>query len=353
MDLKSSLGNINVDESLKGIKRIVLSVFPTPLQKGFTHEKGVTIWLKRDDLTGLGLGGNKVRKLEFLLGDALDKGCDTLVTFGALQSNHARLTAAAGAVCGMEVHLVLAVKENSNSTNVGGNIDVARHFGASIHFVEGDVLEAESFARDLCSSLSQKKKNPYFIPVGGSNGLSTLGYTVAMSETVRQIDEKHIKTSGLYVASSTRGTQAGLVAGLALIKSRHIRSGYSRDSIPKVVGVDVSQSTPRTNVVKFARGALDALGRGELEIENEVFFADTGNLEKNFSEYGRLTKSADEASIYAAKNLGIILDRTYCAKAFAALLNDIDRGLFSKGDNVVFLASGGHPSMFSSPGFPS
>src|SRR4051794_11430866 len=191
------------------LSRCKLAHLPTPLEELRTLSGklgGPKILIKRDDQTGLALGGNKVRKLEFLLADALAQGCDTLVTLGAAQSNHCRQTAAAAAACALKCDLILNGKKPDLPQ---GNLFLDELFGATIHWIERPQRAAKS--AELMQQLKEAGRKPYLIPVGGSNGIGALGYVTAMTELMEQLNKRHINR--IVFGSSSGGTQAGMVVG--------------------------------------------------------------------------------------------------------------------------------------------
>ncbi len=212
------------------VDRVRLAMLPTPLEAGPTIGHGASLWVKRDDLTGLGGGGNKARKLEFLCGEALAHGATALVTVGASQSNHCRMTAAAGATLGLPVHLVVSGDEPDHS---GGNLLLSRLFGAHLHFTgthENDWESLESARRSLTDELRAAAVSPYSIPIGGSTPVGALGYAAALVELVDQCTAAGIAPTAIVVTSSSGGTHAGLLAGRARAGGR--RTWWCRPSWP-------------------------------------------------------------------------------------------------------------------------
>ncbi len=201
------------------LPRASLALLPTPLERGPQLAGGQRLWVKRDDLTGLGMGGNKVRKLEFLCGDAIGAGARSLVTVGAAQSNHCRLTAAAGAVLGIEVHLVLS---GDRPERPAGNQLLSALFGAQLHYTgahESHWGELMVAADALADALADDGAAPYAIPIGGSTATGALGYAAAFVELMEQCAAAGIEPAAIVHTSSSGGTHAGLVAGRALWRS--------------------------------------------------------------------------------------------------------------------------------------
>ena len=201
--------------NIENLPRFPLAEFPTPIHflKSFSESgNGPAVFMKRDDLTSLGLGGNKTRKLEFLVGEALNQGCDTLVTAGGVQSNHCRLTAAAARKAGLACHLVL---NGTPPENPNGNLLLDRIFGAKIHFCLRKERD-ETLCR-VAEELPQKGQRPYVIPVGGSNSTGAVGYVNAMLELETQMNQMKITPDAVIFATSSGGTQAGLALGAKII----------------------------------------------------------------------------------------------------------------------------------------
>jgi 1-aminocyclopropane-1-carboxylate deaminase/D-cysteine desulfhydrase-like pyridoxal-dependent ACC family enzyme len=320
------------------VPRERLATLPTPLEDGGRLPGGATLLVKRDDLTGLGLGGNKARKLELLCGAARAARADVLVSVGAAQSNHARMTAAAGARLGLETHLVLGGR---GPTRLEGNQLLARLFGARLHHAgtdDWDELAAHVEARS--DALSAAGRRPFTIPLGGSTPAGCLGFAVAWGELLAQCERADVRPAAVVHASSTGGTHAGLLAGAALAST----------DIP-IVAVDVAKGGDdlAARAVTLARGALDLLGRGDIALPVNAVEVDRG---ATGAGYAQPTPEGDAALRWAARRLGLVLDRTYTAKAFAALLAAARRGRFGPGDAVVFWHTGGHPAVFATGGVP-
>ena len=200
------------------LPRSRLATLPTPLERGPELPGAVRLWMKRDDLTGLGMGGNKARKLEFLCGAAVAEGARSLVTVGAQQSNHCRMTAAAGAVLGLDVHLVLAGERPDQLT---GNLLLSALFGAQLHFTGADAThwgELEIARESLSDELTASGAAPYGIPIGGSTAVGAAGYAHAFAEIIDQCDATGIAPAAVVHTTSSGGTHAGLVAGRAIAR---------------------------------------------------------------------------------------------------------------------------------------
>lgn len=299
--------------------RAPLGSWPTPLGPAprLSEALGLApddLWIKHDDLTGLGGGGNKVRKLEWTAGTALAQGADVLVTSGAAQSNHARLTAAAGARLGVDVVLVLA-----GSPAPWGNIALDALFGAIIHWC-GDASDQQlaPAVQDVTDGLAAEGRRPAVIPFGGSSALGAIGYRDAGEELMRQ--DAAVDT--VVVAVGSGGTMAGLVASL----------GAGR-----ILGVDTGAlPDPRSAV---ARMVAELTGQPEhaavLQIDRTLLG----------SGYGSVTEEVLEAMRMAARTEGLVLDPAYTARAMAGLISAVRRGELHRGTRVVFWHTGGLPGL--------
>jgi D-cysteine desulfhydrase family pyridoxal phosphate-dependent enzyme len=312
-----------------------LGFFPTPfaqLNRLSPHLDGPCLWIKRDDLTGLALGGNKTRKLEFLLADALDSGCDTVVTAGAAQSNHCRQTAAAAAALGLSCHLVLGGLPPSVAN---GNLLLDELFGATIHW-GGALRKGESLTRveaELCS----RGLRPYVIPYGGSNPLGAVGFAAAMIELDEQLAARGVRPDAIVFASSSGGTHAGLLVG-----------GSATRSSARIIGIGIDKRGPDEEpfdafIAGLASGTAELLG-AETRYRSSDVLLRTEYLGGGYGVVGDLER---EAIRLMAEREGILLDPVYTGRAFGALVDLIRRGEFGSRDNVIFWHTGGAPALFS------
>jgi 1-aminocyclopropane-1-carboxylate deaminase/D-cysteine desulfhydrase-like pyridoxal-dependent ACC family enzyme len=324
---------------LDAVPRSTLATLPTPLERGPGLPGGARLWVKRDDLTGLGAGGNKARKLEFLCGEALRAGARSLVTVGAAQSNHCRMTAAAGAVLGLEVHLVLS---GDRPTRPTGNLLLAELFGAQMHYVgcpPNHWGELEIARERLTDELAAAGVAPHSIPIGGSTPTGALGYLDAYVELVEQCRERDLVAAAVVHASSSGGTHAGLVAGRALLRAR------GHEDLPTVLAIGVAKGvvagTPDVRALAGETLALVGADTEELDDDVEVDGRWLG------ADYGVPTKAGEEATRWAALHGGWVLDRTYTGKGFAGLLGNAATGRWGPGDDVVFVHTGGLPAVFA------
>jgi D-cysteine desulfhydrase family pyridoxal phosphate-dependent enzyme len=313
-----------------------LADIPTPvhaLKRLSAHLGGPSLLVKRDDMTGLALGGNKTRKLEFLVADALARGADTLVTAGAAQSNHCRQTAAAAAKAGKRCDLVLGgvpppVPE--------GNLLIDDLLGARIHWAGSD-RRGETLDK-VAASLRAEGCTPYVIPYGGSSPLGAAGYVAAMAELMDQIRREGERIDAILFPSSSGGTHAGLIAG-----------GKAYGYRGKIIGVCVEKDEgPRGElagkIIPLARETAALLGAPGLVGEETRAVLD----ERYTGEgYGVMGDAEREAIRLLARMEGILIDPVYTAKAMAGLLDMIARREFTHRDTVLFWHTGGTPALFA------
>ncbi len=323
---------------LASFPRIKLAETPTPLEylPRLSHDLGCEIYFKRDDEMGPGLGGNKTRKLEYLLAEAQQRGSRKVVTFGGLQSNHARITAAAARKCGMETHLFYFDHRPGEMT---GNLLVNDLLGAKMHFIPfgggNATLTLEATIR-LVNWLALVMVGPhYFIPVGGHNWLGCLGYVKAAEEIDSQAKALGIEKARLVVAAGSGGTLAGLLAGLSL-------AGSSL----KVLGIDVGKLWKgfSNSIAHLSSEICDHLG------EPRSFSAEQIPLIENTyvgQGYAIPWKPCQEAMRRLASLEGILLDPVYTGKAFTGLLDLIERGEIGRDEPSIFLHTGGLPAIFA------
>jgi 1-aminocyclopropane-1-carboxylate deaminase/D-cysteine desulfhydrase-like pyridoxal-dependent ACC family enzyme len=329
---------------LATVPRVRLATLPTPLERGPELPGGARLWVKRDDLTGLGVGGNKARKLEFLLGSALDEGTRSIVTVGAAQSNHCGMTAAAGARLGLDVHLVLS---GDRPGRPEGNLALAQLFGAQLHFVgcpDHHWGELEIAREKLTVELAEDGLAPLSIPIGGTTPTGALGYLAAYVELVEQCDAAGITPRMVVATSSSGGTHAGLVAGRAVA-----RAGGRTDAPPVLtIGVAKGVVAGHPDVVELARAALALIGT-QVAVDDDDVEVDGRWLG---DDYGVPTRSGDEAIAWAARHGGWVLDRTYTGKGLSGLLGNAIDGRWRPRDDVVFIHTGGLPAVFTPAGMP-
>lgn len=319
--------------------RVALARLPTPVEplaRLSAHLGGPQLWVKRDDLTGLGLGGNKLRKLEFLLGEAQALGADAVLTVGALQSNHARQTAAACARLGLDCELILRRSSHASDAYLnGGNVLLDRLFGARLHVLEAhESREAHMEVR--AAALSAEGMKPYCIPVGGSCGLGNLGYVACAGEILAQSREMAVRFAAIVTATGSGGTQGGLVAGMKLLGG----------GVPVIgIAVEGTRSEQEALACRQAGETLQLLGHAVNDIEEAVTVMD----EFVGAGYARPTDSMREALSLAARFEGLVLDPVYTGKAFAGLVALARSGRYDRKQALLFLHTGGAPGLFGYP----
>jgi D-cysteine desulfhydrase family pyridoxal phosphate-dependent enzyme len=329
-----------LQEKLESIPRIPLAAYPTPLEPlpRLSAELGRPIYIKRDDSLGPAMGGNKTRKLEYLLADAQRRRQRKIVTFGGLQSNHVRLTAAAANSLGMEAHLLYF---ENRPTRLTGNLLINQMLGAKMHFIPfggggGMTLEASiRLARLVGLALVGRH---YFIPVGGHTWLGCLGYVRAALELDQQVRALGLGKPQLVLAAGSGGTLAGLLAGLTLCRS---------DIQP--LGIDVGKlwkAFPES-IAALATKICTRLGEAHRFTPEQVPL-----IEEMYvgGQYGVPSADGQSALKRLARAEGILLDPVYTAKAFAGMLAEIKQGHLGQKEPVIFLHTGGLPALFAFPG---
>ncbi|MGD8501246.1 MAG: D-cysteine desulfhydrase family protein [Phycisphaerales bacterium] len=320
-----------IEERLRRFPRLHNSLVPTPVHRldYLSDEYGVNVYCKRDDLTGFGFGGNKTRKLDFLLADALSLGCDTLIAIGANQSNFCRMAAAYGVAGGMEVHLVLGGAEPENPT---GNLRLDHLLNVSCHHIDSSDWDSWAYeAEKLEKELTSLGRRVYRMPLGGSTSRGALGYVDAFSEIMADQSRLGVEFDAVIHASSSAGTQAGLVVGRAV-------SGW-RGSI---IGISVAkpQALLQKDVLDLAQTTAAEI---DAEVDPSGITADDGYVGQG---YAFRTPGCEEAVALFARRLGIFLDYVYTGKAAAALIDYLRKGRFDNGANVLFIHTGGNIELF-------
>lgn len=321
------------EKILERFPRLDFSSLPTPLRKleRISEKFGIEVYCKRDDLTGLAFGGNKVRKLEFLMAEARAAGADAVIAVGAVQSNFCRVASAAASVCGMDSFLVLGGEE---SGKVSGNFLLDRLLGAEIRRVQTEdwvAWEDESAAWE--AELRAKGRIVYRMPLGGSTPIGSLGYLSGFCEILNDASEIDIKVDAIACASSSGGTLAGLAAGKALTGWPGRLIGF---------GVAGTEGEVRRKALSLAKTAgllagLRSLPENLAEIDNSYMGA----------EYGARTEESAAAIELFARTEGIFLDRVYSGKAAAGLLDYLAKGSIGRSGSVVFIHTGGAVELFS------
>jgi len=305
---------------------------PSPLQPlpRFAAALGgrADVWIKREDLLPIGFGGNKLRNLEFLLGEALAEGADTVVTSGRRWSNHCRLTAAAGAMAGLEVHVVVTGPPVDPPT---ANLRLDELFGAIVHqAATGDRSAREALVRQVTADLRAAGRRPVVVDVGGSGVVGAVGQVLAGLEVVDQAATAGIVIDALVVPSATGGTQAGLLVGL--------RTGGAATLVHGIAVTPADELRPRIDTLVAELATVPGLAR----VEAREIRLDEAQLGAG---YGRPTAAAGEATRLLARSEGILVDPIYTAKALAGLVARVRDGTFD-GRRVVFWHAGGTPGLF-------
>ncbi|MFP1868199.1 D-cysteine desulfhydrase [Lonsdalea quercina] len=318
--------------------RLSLGHFPTPLEPlpALTaYLNGPTIYIKRDDATGLATGGNKTRKLEFLLAEALQQEADIILTQGATQSNHVRQTIAAAAKLGLKTKVLLEkrVEDYGEPYQRSGNILLDNLLGGEIvdHLPAG--TDMQQALESLADELRREGHRPYVIPGGGSNVTGALGYVACAEELLFQSSQQRLRINHIVHASGSSGTQAGLVAGLTAVRS----------GIP-VLGISVRapKEKQEENVYRLAQQIWQRLGIDET-LPRAAVQANSDYVGKG---YGIPNEGTREALQLLARLEGILLDPVYSGKGMAGLIDLIRKGHFKKGEQVVFIHTGGSAGLF-------
>jgi len=311
-----------------------ISLLPTPVHKlnMLSDLLGADLFCKRDDLTAFAFGGNKTRKLDYLVRDAIDKDYDCLITFGAVQSNWCRMTSMAGRVHGLDVFLVLAGERPEKET---ANLLIDRLAGADISFIESldrnDII-AETQKQKLV--LEKNGRKPYFMPVGGSVAIGSLGYIKAMAEILEFSERYNMPFSHIILASGSAGTQAGLVAGQLI-------SGW--EGTITGIGVSRAKGEQEQKVFEIARDCLELTGYEY----NEESLRSRIRVDDSYlgDGYRIITPECKRAIEEFARYEGILLDEVYTGKAAAGLIDYAKKGLF-EGEKVLFIHTGGNIQLF-------
>ena len=317
--------------------RLGLADLPTPLEpmrRLTAHLGGPRLWVKREDATGLGFGGNKLRKLDYVLHEALAKGADTIVSGGVVQSNSQRQVAAAAAKLGLACHLAVyhgRLAPPAPEYKTSGNAFLNRLYGAQLHDVPwtGDRNAA---IRALVDDLEVKGHKPYFVPYGVSNALGAVGYATTIAEIEAQAAQLGFRPAAIVHCTGSAGTQAGLIVGAAVAMPK-----------TRIVGIDIDAEPARvqTDVVKFAREASGLLDAPFDEANVEVVAGHAGPA------YGVPHEATIEAIQLAGRLEALALDPVYSGKGLAGLIALICQGRWRKDEDVIFLHTGGAPALFA------
>ena len=318
---------------LEKFERIKLGHFPTPiehLKNVSKHLDGPNIFIKRDDCTGLATGGNKTRKLEFLIPDAIKNKAELIVTVGAIQSNHARQTAAACSLKGLKCLIILEqrLKDPPDAYMNSGNVFLNKLLGAKIMLCpkDQDILE---YSTKVVEDIKSKGTNVYFIPGGGSNSIGALGYVECFNEILKENNKYNL--THIVHATGSSGTQAGLLAGKKYFQSQL-----------QIIGISVryEKKIQEEKVYNEAKKACEKLKCDVLDRSEVVAYDDYIG-----SGYGEPTDGMIEATNLLAKKEAILLDPVYSGKGFAGLIGLIRQKKFTKEDNILFIHTGGAVSL--------
>ena len=310
---------------------------PTPLEQMprlSKHLGGPDIYVKRDDCTGLASGGNKTRKLEYSMAAALEEGADTIITVGAVQSNHVRQTAAAACKLGLKCEVLLEhrIADPSEYYAGSGNVLLDKIFGANLREYPGGT-DFDKAMTEVADEVSANGGNPYIIPGGASNKIGALGYVNCAIELLGQIEEQGLDISHIVTATGSAGTQGGLIVGLKAMES----------TIPLLgIGVNIPQQDQEEKVFKLACETAEYIGKTGCVAREDV----VANCNYVGDGYGVPTESMNEAVLMLARTEGLLFDPVYSGKGLAGMIDLIRNGTLSDG-NIVFLHTGGSAALFA------
>jgi L-cysteate sulfo-lyase len=323
---------------LSDYPRVALAHLPTPLEflpRLSRAIGGPNIYVKRDDCRGLVFGGNKVRKLEFLIADALDKNATTIVTMGTLQSNHPPLTAAAACKMGLKCELVLEhrVAIDDDAYHWSANAFLDRLYGAGMRIVSGGG-DAAGVMKSVADEVRRRGEVPYVIPRGGSTPVGALGYVECAREILAQAKQENLRFDYIVHATGSAGTQAGLLVGL---RSMHC-------SLP-VIGIGVNDSKPvkTKRVLELANATSEYLGIPGIVSRDDVI----ANCDYVGAGYGAVTGEMEAALLQTARLEGLLLDPVYSGKGMAGMISLASEGLLASARNILFIHTGGTPALFA------
>jgi len=298
------------------------------------HLGGPNIYVKRDDCTGLGTGGNKTRKLEFLMADAIAQNADVIITQGAVQSNHARQTAAAACKMGMECELIFEqrIEDPGDPYINSGNILLDRNFGANLRDVDKGT-DMDAAMEEVAEELRRDGKSPYIIPGGGSNRIGALGYVDCALEFTAQANREGIVIDHVIHATGSAGTQAGLLAGLKATNA----------NIPLLgIGVNAPQEEQEEKVYKLALETAEYIGAAGVVAREDV----VANCDYVGDGYGIPTQAMNDAVMLLARLEGLLFDPVYSGKGLAGMIDLVQKGQFAHAQNIVFIHTGGSAGLF-------
>ncbi len=318
--------------------RVLLAHLPTPLEhmpRLSKHLGGPDIYVKRDDCTGLATGGNKTRKLEFSMGEALQQGADTIITVGAVQSNHVRQTAAAACKLGMKCEVLLEhrVADPSDTYANSGNVFLDRIFGANLREYAGG-SDFDAAIAEVEEEIRVAGGTPYIIPGGASNPVGALGYVNCGIELLQQLRDQNLSIDHVVTATGSAGTHAGLAVGLR---------GSGSDIPILGIGVNAPKNVQEERVYKLACETADLVGAPGC-VAREDIIADCNYIGPG---YGEPTESMNEAVLMLARYEGLLFDPVYSGKALAGMIDYVRLGRFTAGQKIVFLHTGGSAALFA------
>ena len=322
---------------LSNFPRVSLAHLPTPLEylpRLSKHLGGPDIYVKRDDCTGLASGGNKTRKLEYSMAAALEEGADTIITVGAVQSNHVRQTAAAACKLGLKCEVLLEhrIAEPSEYYAGSGNVLLDKIFGANLREYPGGTDFDKAMA-EVADEVSANGGKPYVIPGGASNKIGALGYVNCAIELLGQIEGQGLDIGHIVTATGSAGTQGGLIVGLKAMES----------TIPLLgIGVNIPQQDQEEKVFKLACETAEYIGKPGCVAREDV----VANCNYVGDGYGVPTESMNEAVLMLARTEGLLFDPVYSGKGLAGMIDLIRNGTLGDG-NIVFLHTGGSAALFA------
>ena len=323
---------------VSGFPRVALAHLPTRLEflpRLSEHLGGPEIWVKRDDCTGLATGGNKTRKLEFSMGEALEQGADTIVTVGAVQSNHVRQTAAAAGKLGMRCEVLLEhrVRDPGELYLNSGNVLLDRILGANLREYEKGT-DFDAAMRAVAAEVRAAGGAPYLIPGGASNPVGALGYVGCAEELLQQCEAQDVVFDHAVLASGSAGTHAGFSVGLRA----------SGSDLPILgIGVSVPRDEQEAKVWELAQQTAAFVGHPECVVRTDIV-ADCNYIGPG---YGEPTDAMNEAVLMLARLEGLLFDPVYSGKALAGMIDYIRSGRFTEGQKILFLHTGGVAGLFA------
>jgi L-cysteate sulfo-lyase len=315
----------------KSFPNLKLSLLPTRIHKlhNLSSLLGINLYMKRDDLSGFGFGGNKTRKLDYLVADAIQNRCDALLAIGAIQSNFCRIVSAYGAYCGLKVFLLLGGGEPKQAR---ANLFLDGLLGAEMKYIDNKDWNAWLHsAKEYCGILKKRGHKVYMLPVGGSTPVGAMGYVDAVGEIMKQEKEMELGFDTLVHAGGSGGTQAGLLCG---------KIKYQWNAQVLCIGIAGAHKSIRDNVSSIAGGCSALLGQ---DFDQGIIHI---NMNYMGAEYGAKTRACNEAVSLFAQKEGVFLDEVYTGKAASAIIDLAGKGYWRENQNVLFLHSGGNIQLF-------